>query len=87
MQKRHFLIKDLEKKNTTPWGGGRRGEADLERTKWNFLSNIWLGFPDGEKRKNGGKAVMEQKEAKNFQNLWKAWILGLKKQNESYTNK
>lgn len=30
---------------------------------------------------------MEQKEAKNFQNLWKAWILGLKKQNESYTNK
>lgn len=32
--------------------GGDR-EADLEKNKWNFLSNVWLGFSDGEKRIRG----------------------------------
>ena len=82
MQRRHFKITDLEKEQDTM--AGKRGEADLERTEWNFLSRVWLGFPDGEKTKNGGKAIMEQTEAANFpefrksMNLWNQeakWVL------------
>lgn len=79
MQRRHFKIIDLEKEHDTMVG---KGESQIwkKKNKWNLLSRIWLGFPDGEKEwgesHNGNK-----KKLHTFQNLWKEWIFGIKKQN------